>query len=249
MKLRRATFPGRFFIFGCLPRSGQSLSRGRISWKFRRIQRPAFSTVCWVHRAGLRGYPVLGAESCKIELDLADWIRLDRTGTYRFYLHLESHRLSRRRTIPFLAVSDAWNRIKLRHLEAVLVPACSGGVRGLRLPLAPSLRTTGRAVSAVQIRDCRTAAIAGSVEFELLTVLTAVPPFAPIPSTLGSWARTTARGTSEPGSCTNYPWIDLALTLIFRKRSSLRSRQLMGNKIYTIDVRSTYCGLSLEDGV
>jgi hypothetical protein len=53
---------------------------------------------------GLRGYPVLGAEPYRIEVDLNDWFRFDRPGTYRLYL--KSHRLSRERTTPFAAVSN-----------------------------------------------------------------------------------------------------------------------------------------------
>jgi hypothetical protein len=79
---------------------------------------------------GLRGYPVLGAEPYRIEVDLNDWFRFDRPGTYRLYL--KSHRLSRERTTPFAAVSNlltveivaddaSWSSTKLHQIEAVLV--------------------------------------------------------------------------------------------------------------------------------
>ncbi len=92
---------------------------------------------------GLRGNPVLDTKPYRIELNLNDWFRFDRAGTYRVYL--KSHRLSRertaldlsagesdRKTIQFAAVSNllevrilpddpAWTESKLREIESVLV--------------------------------------------------------------------------------------------------------------------------------
>jgi hypothetical protein len=82
--------------------------------------------------------PVLDATPYAITVDLNDWRRFDRAGTYRLYL--KSHRLLRLRqpgeprnaTIPFAAVSNvievrilpedtAWAAAKLRQIESVLV--------------------------------------------------------------------------------------------------------------------------------
>lgn len=103
---------------------------------------------------GIRGYPVLEQEPVKIEVDLNEWFRFDRTGHYRFYL--KSHRLSResapgesdRRTVEFAAASNIvevdilaadamWEAAKLTAIKAILDPPGTEQTKIEAEPLIP----------------------------------------------------------------------------------------------------------------
>lgn len=113
------------------------------------------SGVMYSMMGGLRSFPVLAKEPVTIELNLNEWFRFDRPGTY--HLYLKSKRLTRERalgesgerTVSFAAVSNMleiviapddpdWAAAKLREIEAVLAqPEPEWGKPGVPRPRDP----------------------------------------------------------------------------------------------------------------